>query len=83
MFVHQAGAISQQQKIDFDHSFRDNHIQIIRRFYKLFESIYIYVKDFLQFLKDLQDGVFIQQTLPNVLHNSDGKQLLAEAVGYA
>ena len=53
---------------------------IIKRFYQLFESIYMYLKDFLQFLKDLQDGVFIAQTLNNVLLNADGKQLVAEAL---
>jgi WASH complex subunit strumpellin len=55
-------------------------VPIIKRFYQLFESIYMYLKDFLQFLKDLQDGVFIAQTLNNVLLNADGKQLVAEAL---
>ncbi len=29
-----------------------------------------------RFLEDLEEGVFIQQTLESVLHNEDGKQLL-------
>ena len=29
-----------------------------------------------RFLEDLEEGVFIQQTLESVLHNEDGKQLM-------
>jgi WASH complex subunit strumpellin len=71
---------SSERLLELDHSFRDQHVAIVRRFYKLFESIYLYLKDFLQFLKDLSDGVFIAQTLSNVLLNADGKQLVAEAL---
>eukprot|EP01104_Vermistella_antarctica_P006079 TRINITY_DN16810_c0_g1_i1.p1 TRINITY_DN16810_c0_g1~~TRINITY_DN16810_c0_g1_i1.p1 ORF type:complete len:1181 (+),score=374.81 TRINITY_DN16810_c0_g1_i1:155-3697(+) len=66
--------------LDLDEEFRDNHLQIINRFYKLFESIYIYSTDLNKFLEDLEDGVFIQLTLDIVLMNPDGKQLLAESV---
>lgn len=71
---------SSERLLELDHAFRDQHVAIVRRFYKLFESIYVYLKDFLQFLKDLGDGVFIAQTLSNVLLNADGKQLVAEAL---
>jgi WASH complex subunit strumpellin len=33
-----------------------------------------------RFLEDLEEGVYIQQTLENVLLNEDGKQLLSEAL---
>ena len=35
-----------------------------------------YVQDVNRFLEDLDEGVFIQQTLDTVLQNEDGKQLL-------
>ena len=35
----------------------------------------------LRFLEDLEEGVYIQQTLENVLLNEDGKQLLVREGG--
>eukprot|EP00005_Dracoamoeba_jomungandri_P006405 CAMPEP_0174262476 /NCGR_PEP_ID=MMETSP0439-20130205/12995_1 /TAXON_ID=0 /ORGANISM="Stereomyxa ramosa, Strain Chinc5" /LENGTH=1153 /DNA_ID=CAMNT_0015347191 /DNA_START=64 /DNA_END=3525 /DNA_ORIENTATION=- len=71
---------SSQTLIDLDADFREAHIDILQRFYLLFEGIYKYVTDLLKYLEDLDDGVFIQQTLESVLLNEDGRQLLAEAV---
>ncbi len=51
-------------------------MEILTRFYKAFESIHRYVIDLNRFLEDLEEGVYIQQTLENVLLNEDGKQLL-------
>ena len=67
---------SQQELQDRDEEFRDNHIEILTRFYKAFESIHKYVVDLNRFLEDLEEGIYIQQTLENVLLNIDGKQLL-------
>lgn len=49
--------------LDADSEFKESHMEILRRFYVLFESIYKYVKDFTQYVQDLEDGVFIQHTL--------------------
>lgn len=68
---------------DRDEEFRDNHLEILTRFYKAFESIHRYVVDLNRFLEDLEEGVYIQQTLENVLVNEDGKQLLVRKMeGY-
>lgn len=63
---------------DLDEEFKDNHLEILTRFYQAFESIHKYVTDLNRFLEDLEEGVFIQQTLESVLQIDDGKQLLAE-----
>ena len=65
-----------QELQDRDEEFRENHLEILTRFYKAFESIHRYVIDLNRFLEDLEEGVYIQQTLENVLVNEDGKQLL-------
>lgn len=65
-----------QELQDRDEEFRENHLEIITRFYKAFESIHRYVIDLNRFLEDLEEGIYIQQTLENVLLNEDGKQLL-------
>lgn len=71
---------SSAELLDLDGEFKDNHMDILKRFYVLFESIYKYVKDFCQYVDDLEEGVFIQHTLEGILLNNDGKQLLAEAL---
>ncbi|XP_051878865.1 WASH complex subunit 5 [Pristis pectinata] len=65
---------------DLDEEFRENHIEILTRFYLAFESVHKYVFDLNRFLEDLNEGVYIQQTLETVLLNEDGKQLLCEAL---
>uniref|UniRef100_H2YIV2 WASH complex subunit 5 n=1 Tax=Ciona savignyi TaxID=51511 RepID=H2YIV2_CIOSA len=65
---------------DLDDEFRENNIQILSRFYLAFESIHKYVVDLNRFLDELNEGVYIQQTLESVLINQDGKQLMCEAL---
>eukprot|EP00048_Salpingoeca_helianthica_P015709 m.228184 g.228184 ORF g.228184 m.228184 type:complete len:1164 (+) comp17418_c0_seq1:49-3540(+) len=65
---------------DLDEEFRENHMEILTRFYRVFEGVHKFITDLNRFLEDLQDGNFIQQTLDTVLHNEDGKQLMAESV---
>ena len=48
---------------DLDVEFREAHIDILKRFYLLFESIYKYVVDFGRYIEDLNEGVFIQLTM--------------------
>ena len=54
--------------------------EILTRFYLVFESVYKYVTDLQRFLEELEEGVFVQQTLESVLMNADGKQLMTEAL---
>ncbi|XP_078253866.1 WASH complex subunit 5 [Rhinoraja longicauda] len=71
---------SKSELQDLDEEFRENHIEILTRFYLAFESVHKYVFDLNRFLEDLNEGVYIQQTLETVLLNEDGKQLLCEAL---
>lgn len=57
------GACVAQDLLDRDDAFQESHIEIITRFYRLFESIFKYVKDLVRYLNDLEEGVFIQQSL--------------------
>jgi len=52
-----------QELLERDEDFRDNNLPLLNRFYLLFEGIYKYVKDLVRYLEDLDQGVFIQQTL--------------------
>ncbi|XP_014669948.1 PREDICTED: WASH complex subunit strumpellin-like [Priapulus caudatus] len=65
---------------DLDEELRENNIEILTRFYLTFESVHKYMTDLNRFLEDLDEGVYIQQTLETVLLNNDGKQLMCEAM---
>uniref|UniRef100_A0A6I8NTA6 WASH complex subunit 5 n=1 Tax=Ornithorhynchus anatinus TaxID=9258 RepID=A0A6I8NTA6_ORNAN len=66
--------------LDLDEEFRENNIEIVTRFYLAFQSVHKYIVDLNRYLDDLNEGVYIQQTLETVLLNEDGKQLLCEAL---
>uniref|UniRef100_UPI00359007A0 WASH complex subunit 5 n=1 Tax=Myxine glutinosa TaxID=7769 RepID=UPI00359007A0 len=65
---------------DLDEEFRENYTEILTRFYLVFESVHKYIIDLNRYLEELNEGIYIQQTLETVLLNEDGKQLLCEAL---
>ncbi|CAK8692488.1 unnamed protein product [Clavelina lepadiformis] len=69
-----------EQLQDIDDEFHENHIDILSRFYLAFESIHKFVSDLNRFIDELNEGVYIQQTLESVLINEDGKQLMCEGL---
>lgn len=66
--------------LDLDQEFFDAFESILMRFYRLFESIVTYLHDYNEFLENLQNGIFIQYTVDIVLQDTDGKQLMCEAL---
>eukprot|EP01063_Lacrimia_lanifica_P030284 TRINITY_DN4794_c0_g1_i1.p1 TRINITY_DN4794_c0_g1~~TRINITY_DN4794_c0_g1_i1.p1 ORF type:complete len:1175 (+),score=547.54 TRINITY_DN4794_c0_g1_i1:144-3668(+) len=65
---------------DRDEEFRETHLEMLQRFYQLFESIWKYCSDLLQMWEDIRAGNYIQQTFESILMNQDGKQLMAESL---
>ncbi|KAH9415169.1 hypothetical protein DERP_006260 [Dermatophagoides pteronyssinus] len=63
-----------------DEEFRETYIELLSKFYLLFESIHRYAIDLERYLTELDDGIYIQQTIETVLMDHDGKQLLCEAL---
>lgn len=66
---------------DLDAEFRDNHIQIIERFYLAFKSIHTYVCELNHYIEELNDGIYLHQTLETVFADMEGRQLLA-SIGF-
>jgi len=69
-----------QQLTDLDQELKNNYIEILTRFFIGFESAHKYITDLNKFIEDLDDGVYIQQSIESVLDDEDGKQLLCEAI---
>lgn len=65
---------------DLDEEFRENYSEILTRFYLALESVHQYVGDLNRFLADLDEGLYIQQTLESVIQCDEGKQLMCEAL---
>ena len=63
-----------------DDEFFDAHEAILGRFYGLFESIFNYLGDYNKYLRELEEGYYIQHTLEAVLLDVDGRQLLCEGL---
>ena len=59
---------------------RETHIDIVTRFCRLFESIVRYALDFIHYLEQLAQDYFLQMTVESMLKETDGKQLLGEAL---
>ena len=66
-----------------DEELKDTFSSLLKRFYRLFESIYNYVRDLNSFLKDVEGGSFIQMnSLEAIFIDEDGKQLLVRSALY-
>lgn len=63
-----------------DEEFKLNHIDLLQRFFQLFESVYRYASDLSTYLSEVQDGFFVEYTMDMILFDSDGKQLLSESI---
>ena len=66
--------------MDVEDDFMENHLEIIARFYSLFENIYRFINDYKKYIKDIQDGFFIQHSVDGILMDRDGKQLMSEVL---
>lgn len=62
--------------MELDEELRKNYIEILTRFYLAFESVHKYVCDLNAFLHEVEEGMYIQQTLETVFLNDEGKQLM-------
>lgn len=71
---------SDAETVDLDEEFKETHMQLLGRFYQLFESIYRYFCDFQAYLEEMAEGVFVQHTIEGVLLDVEGRQLMCEAL---
>ncbi|CAH0381661.1 unnamed protein product [Bemisia tabaci] len=65
---------------DLDEELRDNYGDILNRFYLAFESVHKHIIELNQFVEDLEEGVFFQNSLESIFLNLEGCQLMSEAL---
>lgn len=61
---------------DLDDEVRENYLDILSRCFLSFESVHQYVSDLKFFIQEINDGIYIQQSLETILQDSEGKQLM-------
>ena len=66
--------------LDKDEDFRVNNIEIIERFFSLFDSIYQYITDWKTFVEQVNLGKFVQHTIDTILSNKELRPLFCESV---
>lgn len=71
---------SNSQLLELDETFRDSYSRILMRFYAAFESVYEYAFEFNIFVSKLNAGEFIQESLESIFQDTEGCQLICEAV---
>jgi hypothetical protein len=64
--------------IDIDEQFKESYLDIIERFYTLFESIYYYYQESNEFIQRVRESYYIDFTMENILQEKEGKRLLIE-----
>ena len=69
-----------QDLFDRDEDFRENYIELIERFYSLFDSIYQYITDWKTFIDQVNKGKFVQYTIDTILSHKELRPLFCESV---
>ncbi|KAH8239500.1 hypothetical protein KR032_005093 [Drosophila birchii] len=85
-FSYFKGAEGHEKKIEENQALTElddevrSQLPLITRFYLAFQSIHHYATDLDQYIKELDSGYYIQQTLETVLQEDEGRQLLCESL---
>lgn len=69
-----------EKLLNKDDELRETYTELLTKFYLIFESVHRFANDLERYLAELDEGVYIQQTIESVLLDYDGKQLLCEAL---
>lgn len=64
--------------IEIDEQFKESYLDIIERFYSLFESIYRYYAEINEFVSRVRENYYIDFAMENVLQEKEGRRLLIE-----
>lgn len=66
--------------IELDEGFKESYMEIIERFYTLFESIYKFYATVTSYLSDINEGRYIEFTLEAILQDREGKKVIIESL---
>ena len=65
--------------IEIDEQFKESYLDLVERFYALFESIYQYYLEINEFIQRVHENAYIDFTMEAIMQEKEGKRLLIEA----
>jgi WASH complex subunit strumpellin len=65
--------------IDVDEQFKEAYLDIVERFYTLFESIHHYLSEINEFILRVKENYYIDYNIEAIIQEKEGKRLLIEA----
>ena len=68
--------------LELDDAFRETNLEILERYYILFESMHKYYTDYTLFLQLLKEQSYINYSMENIMLEAEGKKLMCEALYY-
>uniref|UniRef100_A0A8D8QYM0 WASH complex subunit strumpellin n=1 Tax=Cacopsylla melanoneura TaxID=428564 RepID=A0A8D8QYM0_9HEMI len=71
---------SSQQLQEHDEKIRDTYLEVLVRFYVVFENIYKFAINLNQFVENLENNVYIQESMENIFLDQEGCQLMCETL---
>lgn len=69
-----------QQLQELDEKIRDTYLEVFVRFYVVFENIYKFAINLNQFVENLDNNVYIQESIESIFLDEEGCQLMCEAL---
>lgn len=71
---------SSQQLQELDEKIRDSFLEVLVRFYVVFENIYKFAINLNQFVDNLENNVYIQECMESIFLDEEGCQLMCESL---
>lgn len=71
---------SNQQLQEIDEKIRETYLEVLVRFYVVFENIYKFAINLNQYVENLENNVYIQESMESIFLNEEGCQLMCEAL---
>ena len=65
---------------NLDEEFRENYVEILTRFYSVFNNIYKYSEDLNKFSNQLKQGIYVQHSLESLLTGKESRHLICESI---
>lgn len=66
--------------LEIDELIRENYSKILIRYYLAFESVFEYVNNLNEFIRELNSGEILQESLETIFQDREGSQLICETL---
>lgn len=65
---------------NLDEEFRENYLEILERFYLIFNNIFKYIEELEYYFQSVRNGFYVQHTIENMLISKSARHLVCESI---